>query len=318
MPVSPKVLLFGILALALAGALIVAVALRRVARERSDGKIVSLVFLLRAPRALELTQIKSAAERAFGKVIEENDADFAVIPTDKRGRFLIKTPDVALGVASIEGTYVRDVAAAADQARDFRCKLALQKHQAWLAVDQIGEPPAGGTSVSYKYIGKLMAELAGDDCLALYCPETQQMNSYGWDLVPILRSADPLAALTYPREDKAVSVQAEDPEMNAAIAEARRRLPEFLSAFKKRRPLQGFAVKVPFRAGETNEHMWVEVLRLDGKVVHGKLVSEPKLVSNFKLDDEVTVNLDDITDWIFSDGKEMVGGFTSKVLEQRQ
>ena len=64
--------------------------------------------------------------------------------------------------------------------------------------------------------------------------------------------------------------------------------------------------------------MWVEVGRFDGKTIHGKLANEPQFVSNVRLNDEVTVNLDDLNDWIYSNGKQMIGGFTSKVLEKRQ
>jgi uncharacterized protein YegJ (DUF2314 family) len=106
--------------------------------------------------------------------------------------------------------------------------------------------------------------------------------------------------------------------MAAAVAEARRRWPEFVAAFNQRRPMQGFAVKVPFHEREENEYMWVEVSKLDGNNIHGTLVNEPKVISSLKLNDQVTVKLDDLNDWLYSDGKEMVGGFTAKVLERKR
>jgi uncharacterized protein YegJ (DUF2314 family) len=287
-------------------------------RQRRSEGIISLVFLLRAQRAMNLAQVRSAAERAFGQSIEDEDPEYAVIPTDRPGCFIVKTPEVVLGLGSMDGPYVDDVGAAAEALRDFRCKKAMQEHRAWLAVDQIGERPAGGNAVSYAYIGKLMAELAGDDCLALYCTETGQMNSYAADLLPLLRGPNPLSALEQSRPDPVVMVHGDDEELEAAVAEARRHWPEFVTAFEKRRPRQGFAVKMPFHEDEKVEYMWVEVSKLDGNKIHGTLVSEPGMVSNLKLNDAVSVDLEDLNDWIFSDGKEMVGGFTSKVLERRQ
>jgi uncharacterized protein YegJ (DUF2314 family) len=289
-------------------------------RRRRTKEIISFVFLLRARRTMNLAHVRSAAEAAFGRSIGEGDVDaaYAVIPTERPGCFVVKTPEVILGLGSVDGTYVEDIGEAAERLRDFRCKKAIQEHRAWLAVDQIGDPPAGGAAVSYACIGKLLAELASDDCLALYCPETAQMNSYAPDLLPLLWGPNPLAAFEQPRPDEVVGVNEDDEEMKAAVAEAWRRWPEFVAAFNRRRAMQGFAVKVPFHEGQEAEYMWVEVSNLDGNTIHGNLVSKPAMVSDLKLNDKVTVSLDDLNDWIFSDGKQMVGGFTSKVLEGRQ
>jgi len=281
-------------------------------RRASPDRIVSFVYLLRAHRGLEIQQIRKAVARALG----DNPA-IKVVPTERTNCFIIQTPDVALGLADVNGPYVPDVGEAADRIRDFLCKKAMQEHQAWLAVDQIGDPPLDGTAISYRYIGRIMAELAGDDVLAIYCPENDQMNSYGLDLPALLRSNQPMQALVQPRAVKTVHVADDDEEMAAAVAEARRRWPQFEAAFRKRRTMQGFAVKVPFREGESLEFMWVEISSIDGEVLHGNLVSDPEIISSLKLNDEVVVDLKDLNDWMYSDGREMIGGFTAKVLERR-
>src|SRR5262245_44873307 len=223
---------------------------RRTSREQP---LISLVFLLRAPRNLTRADVVEAGKRAFGVNI---DADVAVVSSKRAHLFTLKSPGESLGIVSTAEPYVSDIAQVAERVRDFRCKRAVQRHRAWLAVDHIGDFQAGEARFAYCSIGKLLAELSGDDCLALFCTETGQMNSYAPDLLPLLRGPDPLSALTQPRDDEVVSVQALDVEMDEAMAEARRRWPEFVAAFAKRRPLQGFAVKVPFRENEQTEHMW--------------------------------------------------------------
>lgn len=284
-------------------------------RTSSDQPLISLVFLLRAPRHVTRADVVEAVKRAFGVNI---DADVTVVPSKRANLFTVRTPEVRLGIVSTAAPYFSDIAQVAERIRDFRCKRAVQNHRAWLAVDHIGDFQAGESRFAYCSIGKMLAELSGDDCLALYCTETGQMNSYAPDLLPLLRGPEPLTALAQPRDDEVVSVHTLDVEMDEAMAEARRRWPEFVAAFAIRRPFQGFAVKVPFREEDQTEHMWVEVSQLDGETIHGKLANEPKLIANLKLSDSVTVDLADVNDWIYSDGKQMIGGFTSAVLERRR
>jgi uncharacterized protein YegJ (DUF2314 family) len=283
-----------------------------------DDRFVSLVFLLREPIALDVPKLQAAAERAFKTEFNGKNPEMTVEATERQGLFVVRIPNVFLGVASLTGSYVdKDKrAGTAEALRTFRLKKAIQDHKAWLAVDFVEEHSQCEKAIAYRHIGKLIAELANDDCLALYCVETGQMNSYEPDLLPILRGENPLAALTQPREDRVARVDGDDPRMVAAVAEARRRWPEFVKAFKAKRPLQGFAVKVPFKEDAETEFMWVEVLKIDGEKIEGKLSNEPNTIKKLKLNDKVTVKVADVQDWIYSDGEKMVGGFSAKVLEE--
>jgi uncharacterized protein YegJ (DUF2314 family) len=129
----------------------------------------------------------------------------------------------------------------------------------------------------------------------------------------LLSSAKPYVA------DTTVAVPGDDAEMAAAEAEAKRRWPEFVTAFGRKHPLQGFAVKIPLAtAHQSWEHTWVEVLSLDGQTISGKLANEPHDLPGKNFGDPVTVDVGSVEDWIYQDGREMVGGFTSKVLQARQ
>jgi uncharacterized protein YegJ (DUF2314 family) len=284
---------------------------------RRKQRITSLVLLLREAYQLDAEKVRNAAERAFGHEFALNDpqAEYGVLVTDKPGCFVVRNATHILGVINVAEPYLQNVGEAADQQRVFLLKRALQEHRAWLAVDWL----QGVGPPSYGPIGKLLAELINESDLplALYCPEKGEMNSYGPDLVEQLRSQDPLTALRQPCPDLTVAVEDDDAEMTAAQLEACERWPEFVQAFEKRKPMQGFAVKVPFREAKEQEWMWVEVTRIDGDQIQGKLANQPELIRHVKLGDEVTVPRADVADWIYSAGERMVGGFTSKVLEGR-
>lgn len=122
-----------------------------------------------------------------------------------------------------------------------------------------------------------------------------------------------------------IPVEGEDAEMNAAIDEARRTLPEFRKALEKDwerlipaldRPL----VKARFSSDDTGnvEHMWVEVTNFDGHTVVGELANEPNAIPEFSAGDEVRVSPEDISDWVYWNGDSIVGGFTLAVLERRE
>ena len=77
------------------------------------------------------------------------------------------------------------------------------------------------------------------------------------------------------------------------------------------------SIKVPFDAGKKKEYMWVEVLRIDGTQVHGRLANEPRGVPSLKMGDPVTVGIDELNDWLYIDGRNRFGGFTSAVFSRR-
>jgi uncharacterized protein YegJ (DUF2314 family) len=116
----------------------------------------------------------------------------------------------------------------------------------------------------------------------------------------------------------AIEVSDDDPRMLAAVTEARRRWPEFLEAFNRRKPSQSFSVKMPFRddpAGDA-EFMWVEVISIDGNTIHGSLVNQPFYVRSLTMHDSVEVRLADLNDWIFTQDGQSIGGFTSEILDE--
>ena len=116
----------------------------------------------------------------------------------------------------------------------------------------------------------------------------------------------------------------DDPELNAAIAEAQRRLPEFRRALDDdaRRlipALNGALVKARFENPVTGtiEHMWIEDVGFEGDKIVGTLASEPNNIPELSNGQWVSVSPEDISDWVYRQGNRTVGGFTVRVMQRR-
>ena len=116
----------------------------------------------------------------------------------------------------------------------------------------------------------------------------------------------------------------DDPELNAAIDEAQRRLPEFRRALDQdaRRlipALNGALVKARFENPVTGalEHMWLEDVGFEGDRIVGTLASEPDNIPELSNGQWVSVSPEDISDWVYRQGDRTVGGFTVRVMQRR-
>lgn len=112
--------------------------------------------------------------------------------------------------------------------------------------------------------------------------------------------------------DNMKMVSESDARMNAAIAEARATLPDFLSAYRSGRlDRSSFLIKYPLGGWE---HIWVEVDSIDSDAVNGRLNNVPAQ-PEYRQGQPVRVPLADISDWAYRDGGGvMVGHRTTRVL----
>ena len=123
-------------------------------------------------------------------------------------------------------------------------------------------------------------------------------------------------------QDPIIQFSDDDPEMQAAMAEAVRTLPRFLvdALGPDGVSLEGIAVKVSLVSdrtvpGMTDEIIWVAPFaRLDGGFA-GLLANEPQALGGLKAGDRVDFNQSQIVDWSFAgpDGK-LYGNFTTRVM----
>lgn len=121
-----------------------------------------------------------------------------------------------------------------------------------------------------------------------------------------------------PDQPDVVSVTDEDAEMNAAIAEAQRTLPDFLKQLKSpKNKMFSLKVRMPTADGGA-EHIWVSDVAYKSGKFSGLLDNEPVDLPGKKRGDPVDFAEKDVTDWIIMDEKgNMSGGFTTAVMEKR-
>jgi uncharacterized protein YegJ (DUF2314 family) len=293
--------------------IVVVIWLRRRSRRRS---MISIVMFLKEPRALDATLLSAKVEAAWGVKFDRENPEPEEFVVGDPPAFVVKTREGMFLVNTFPVPYVDDPAKEAAEIKELRLHKAFAEHRAWLSVDLIGQDAPIGIPGAYKRIGKLIAELMDEDCLMFYCPQTGRMNVPTEEVVAGLKGDDPLGAVTAFDQPPVTGISGDDPRMVAAVEEARRRWPEFVEAFRTGREEQMFSVKAPFTDGENTEFMWVHVTAIEGETIRGKLGNEPVGVKGIKLDDEVTVALKDLNDWMYLVDEKPQGGFTIKVLQQ--
>jgi uncharacterized protein YegJ (DUF2314 family) len=293
-----------------------------------EKKMVSLVQFLREPRYLDAQILANMASRAWGKTVtaggNEGEKDLPIFESSpfvvgESPNLIAMCDGLFFSILNMSAPYVPDVEKAAESTNNLRVRQPLVEHRAWLAVDVIGgdEDPES-VARGYRYIGKLHAELLDDNCLALFQPATNRLYPMEPDMEAKLRSDDPLTALQEHPLLPVIQVADDDPRMRAAVAEARRRWPEFVRAFESRDGNDNFAVKAAITDGEHTEYMWLIVTAIENDIAYGRIDNDPLNVQGVKLGDIRRVAGSEIWDWLYMEGGEMVGGFSVAVVREIQ
>jgi uncharacterized protein YegJ (DUF2314 family) len=292
--------------------------------------LVSLVYFLSESRRVDEAAIRDCVSSALGIRFQVNDpdADTFVIPFSPPDRkksdshirhFMVRIPDGLFAVLVSDRPYIdnpKDFAR--DSIRDKRLRSAVERHLAWISVDLMDDPtdPAA-VRRAYQVIGKILASMAGPDCLAIYCPEMQRCNEFDPGLIETLSGPDPLDLFEEPTFEPVIEISDNNPRMAAAVREAVTRWPEFVAAFEGS-PLADrdrYIVKAEFREGKKAEYMWVSVEEIAPDGVTGVLMNDPHELLEVHRGARVHFTLDRLNDWIYPGrGGSHVGGFTLDVL----
>jgi len=277
--------------------------------------LVSLVLLLRQGRFMNDKVIAAAASAAFGMEFKPGDPrSKGNYVAGETPLFIIRAGEESYLVHNQNQRYFEDDKS--PDVQDLRLRNALSEHNAWVAVDLLdAHTKEANSAEAYPKIAKVLAELIGPDCVAVLCPETGLIGVIDDSTEERLRSPDPLKSLQQSGQIPVIAVPEGDPRMLAAVEEARKRWPEFVRAFQERKPGQTFAVKAPVtKAGQT-EFIWLQVSEIGENHIRGNIDNDPVSL-DLKCGDSVTVALQDLNDWAFSEGEETTGLFTLKVIEQ--
>ncbi|MCB1230004.1 MAG: DUF2314 domain-containing protein [Verrucomicrobiae bacterium] len=297
-------------------------ALERALRESQAP--LSLVFLLAEPRRVSLERVVDIVRDELGADLDEAEAvveaETPATEHETLKRFLIRLPYGVFAILVSRQPYLAEPGAfARTNIRDKRLRTAVEEHRAWLSVDLISATPeeTEGRYRAYATVGRLLASVAGPDCLAIYSPELKRCNEFDPVLIERLRAGEPLRIFDEPTFEPVIEIEEDHPRMVEAVEEALRRWPEFAAAFLKRERVDDdrFIVKAEFVEGGRSEFMWVAVTDIEGGRISGVLMNDPHQLESVHRGKHVTIQIDRLNDWLFPDEKgEAVGGFTLRVL----
>jgi uncharacterized protein YegJ (DUF2314 family) len=108
-----------------------------------------------------------------------------------------------------------------------------------------------------------------------------------------------------------VVFRADDAGLEAAKAQARATLPEFLRRLSAPgADLASAAVKAPLPVPGGTEHVWLSGIRRDGDEFVGTLENHPSPATGMQLGATVRVSQSEISDWKLVERGQLVGGFT--------
>lgn len=101
----------------------------------------------------------------------------------------------------------------------------------------------------------------------------------------------------------------DDAAMDAAIATARSRVDEFLKVLEEN-GADSFSVKAPVQDGDATEHFWIVNVSYADGVFSGEIGNDPGIVSNVRLGQAWNIGKNEISDWMYTRGDRIHGGFT--------
>jgi uncharacterized protein YegJ (DUF2314 family) len=283
-------------------------------------------MLLKAPRGLDRAALTKAVEEALGVKLTPGDANATVAVTGRAPHFFVRTGRCEIIVSEFDKAY-NDLQRRAGEIKDPRLREAVASHKAFLRVCDLDLSEGLDANDVRSKVGKLVSSLAGEDTLALavylgrggetvvlYTPRLKGQLA-GPDGLSALKGETMTPAST-PASAPA-SYPAEDPEMAAAVEEARKRFPEFAEAFANRKKGEVFMVKARLSDGKQERVLWVLVESIADQTTQGTLADYPVGLAGFKKGGPVKVELKDLWDWQYSRDGRSFGGFTIKVLDKR-
>ena len=290
-----------------------------------EHQMLSFVALLREPQYVEGVILATAARKAWDADLGDGSEDGAEgedgFAVGQSPSCVIRYRQRMLLINSFPTPYVDNPEAEAEIIADLRLRELFASHQAWLSCDAMGVESFDDLEEVrewYRLLGRLLSELVDENCLAIYLPQTQQIFANMEETLEMLKSDDPLAALQEDAPVPVMQISENDPRMQAAVAEARERWPEFEAAFRKHLG-DNFGVKAPITVDGNTEFIWLEVSGVEDGIIYGQLANEPINLGSLKLGSRVQTRIDDLNDWAYTDpNQESHGLFTVRVLAEAE
>lgn len=317
-------------AMAIAAAVVLALAVVlffRRRRQRRDAPPLSIVLLRTSPRNFSEADIRAA----FRRVNKRDPQIQKISPHPDANAYLVMgegLPPLAVLDSRRQYAPPEDLALTSLQAEHPVLRDALLNHTAWVSIDVMGVDSASVSrkdrAVVYGVLGRIAAELLDDRCMLLYLPAEERVAEPGPEAERQLREGK-IAELFGDHDLHAPMflTNKDDEAINAAMQEARTRLPEFCAAFDRLGQSSEGLFKARFRIGEpdsdSNEYIWCKAQSLGAAGFTGVVLNHAVDPAVPTKDTVVTVTLDDIVDWMYVDEQKTPHGmFVDRILLSRK
>jgi uncharacterized protein YegJ (DUF2314 family) len=128
-----------------------------------------------------------------------------------------------------------------------------------------------------------------------------------------------VACARRPTDEPAVfPVGEEDAAMNSAMEKARASVDTFIAALQSGKAVQShFAIKKKFSDGKHTEHIWLLPVTFDGTRFEGVVNNVPADLTGVAIGQNVMVEPNQISDWMYLENGKLMGGYTIRVLRDR-
>jgi hypothetical protein len=188
-----------------------------------DESYTAIVVMLRRLRSLPESTLQQVSEKAWG--VEFNRAEYwPNIVVGGESSAIVKLGKQVFTVRGFAKFYGEQLDPEFSRSiPDPRCRRAWTDHSAFLSLDYIR---GSGSLAEYKFMARFVAELLDDDCTGVLLPALNSILPNLPGLTERLRniqSLDDFSFLEFP----IIQVEQDDPEIAAAVTEARARWPEF-------------------------------------------------------------------------------------------
>lgn len=141
------------------------------------------------------------------------------------------------------------------------------------------------------------------------------MRAIGIVCVLLVSALFVLAGCDARDRDRTIGVTEDDAVMNAAIAEARATLDEFVARMENPEPGDSdFAIKVAVTDPNGTEHFWANNVEVVGPGFTATINNDPNIVRSVRLGQRVRAKRDEVSDWMYLSNGRMVGNRTLRVL----
>ena len=283
-----------------------------------SGKMVSMVALFEDLPFIDESTLAEHVNRAWNIELENDETSESFV-VGSAPLFVIKSPHQMYVVNYFDSNYFENLEEVLDEVTELRLSSVIRSHQAWVSIDLVSDSQGLDPEHHYSVIGKLLNQMANQDCVALLLPDRMKLIPWDESVSVALDSCSPISKLC-PSQPPVIPIDDNNPELVAAVVMAKSRFPEFVAAFENhqrdedRDQSNQFAVKIPIVMGGQTEFMWINTTAIENGIIYGTLDNWPVALTRLRRGDRVRVAVSEINDWTYTHGAQTFGGFTTKVI----